>query len=71
MELSDYHVIEGGPVAMHISGSFEGQTLLDYTLIDVQFFPYLNDDTFAPPEAAGRCQEPREGTRLHQPRQRG
>jgi hypothetical protein len=48
-ELADYHDIGGAPVALRVVGRSEGQTLLDFTLLEVEFFDHFDDSMFAPP----------------------
>jgi hypothetical protein len=52
MELGDYRTIGGSPVAMRAIGRSDGQVLLDFTLLEVEFIDHFPADTFTPPAPA-------------------
>jgi len=49
IELGDYRNVGGSPLAMRIVGRSAGRTLLDFTLLEVEFSDHLDESVFAPP----------------------
>jgi hypothetical protein len=49
VELGDYHEISGGPIPLRIRGHSDGQTLLDFTLLEVEFLDHCDDSIFTAP----------------------
>jgi hypothetical protein len=50
IELGDYREIAGAPVAMRVVGRSEGQVLLDFALLEVEFVDHFDEGTFVPPD---------------------
>jgi hypothetical protein len=49
IDLGDYHNIAGGPVPMRIIGHSGRRAMLDFTLLEVEFFDHLDASAFTPP----------------------
>jgi hypothetical protein len=67
MELADYRTIGGAPVAMRVISRSEGQILLDFTLLEVEFVNHFDEGVFTPPQLDRQAGQPEETDKPTQP----